>query len=108
MITTIIAGLILSAISGLAVLAYKEPKFFDKLPLISCLATAYVGITAWDTAIDIVYAKFLPYIQKSQTATVQNIATRLHLGPSAVLVCAGLLIYFGFLGLLSIERQNKP
>ena len=74
---TFIFGLLLAGISGVTVLAFKQPYGFARLfPYLLGIATIlFVGITIWHVAVQISWQGLSPYlVQESRSDAERTIA----------------------------------
>lgn len=121
MIEAVVAGLVVAALSGITVLAYRKPELYGRigLPLI-CLAAAVVTCSiVWNGGLATALSDLLPFIAPADHAAARA-AVVARLLPDWLWVLYGLFVaYLLFLVMLPhlIERElpeknpkpdNKP
>src|SRR2546425_3280488 len=100
MLETVAAGLLLAAVSGITILAYKHPLAYRKLyyPLIALTIMTYLLITAWSAGVSHTHARMLRFIDLSKwpeaDALVDTFTPRWWVWST---ICFGSLFYFAFL-----------
>ena len=102
---SLLSGLLLAAVSGLSLVAYKHPNAYARiyLPLLSILGVFLASAIAWNAGILFSVAKLLPFVPAEQTAAAKFIAEELSI-PALPLVVTPLAISAFLIVLLLLPR----
>jgi len=102
-------GLILTATTGLTILAYKHPKSYAKiLPwLIGAIFSAFLLCMIWDAGISKSYISLIPYIDSDKLQESSNIIDGKKVLSSGIFVYWIIsIVYFNLIKLLYFVRDH--
>ena len=96
--------LILAAVTGLAVLAFKSPEIYKIIFkfLLGLVVAVFIGVLLWGLAVNTTFHALYDYLQQDKIETARSVQKTINLQDTWILVCFILTgLYVGFLRLLS-------
>jgi hypothetical protein len=102
---SLLTSLILAAITGLTILAYKHPKAYSRLylPLFAVFFAAFLSIVSWNSGISVLLTKVLELIPEAQQGAIKAIAEELSI-PTFLLMGTQFAVVFFMVFLLWLPR----
>lgn len=104
----LLSGLVIAAITGITLLAYKHPEAYKKIDPVPIIGKISIGIFIvsfiWQQASHMTYRAIMPYIPIEKSKQAQEAVDAVNLSISNMIIIAGIciavLLYLSFLHFL--------